>query len=353
MVTIPISGVIGWDVTAQDIREALQKAGGEDVLFEVSSPGGFVSVGLEIYNLIRNYGGHTTARLSGYAMSMASYIPMACDRREAEDNAVFMIHNARGGVWGDHNNILSYGNYVKGLSGLIGKQYVKTTGKDVAEILKWMDDETYFFGDEMVEAGFVHAIIETDKDDDKESAMAAAQAIFTDTVNRMSADATALKNDMIKASAIMNVALPTPAVAGKPEQEVQQMAKLKELLTANPAAQAEYDQAMADARKAGVAEKQTVIDSATPILSSEEYPAAIKAVALKTLKGEASADTLTTTVAVFDAMKEQNADAEAAAEGAAAGETRGQQPPPPVDPTEPVSDEAGLEVAIAAARKEG
>jgi ATP-dependent protease ClpP protease subunit len=349
MKKIAITGIIGWDVTAQDIREALRAAAGEDVTFEISSPGGLVSTGLEIFNLIRNYSGHTTAVLSGYAMSMASYIPLACDRVVAEDNAVYMVHNARGGVWGDHNDILSYGAYVKGLSGLLGKQYVRTTGKAAAEVTGWMDKETFFFGEEMVEAGFVHEIIATDKDKDKAAALAGAQAVFGDTMARLSKDAAQAREDMIKASSILNVATQPPAPAGKPQKEVQQMA-LAELLAQNPAAKAEFDAALAAARTEGAQAVRTTIAAVTPILESAVYPAAIKAVAVKALKGDTSADTLTTTVAVFDAMKEEQAAAAAAAETGATPPTPPQQPAATIDPAKPISCQEELDAEIARAK---
>ena len=55
MKTIPISGVIGYDVSAKDIRSQLDAAKGEPVKCEVSSPGGLAFTGLEIYNLLKNY----------------------------------------------------------------------------------------------------------------------------------------------------------------------------------------------------------------------------------------------------------------------------------------------------------
>ena len=101
MKIIPISGIIGWDISAKEIRAALDTAGGEEIEVQIASPGGFIYDGLEIFNLIRNYKGAKSTRLMGMAASMASYIAMAGDRVIAEDNSIFMIHNAWGGAVGD------------------------------------------------------------------------------------------------------------------------------------------------------------------------------------------------------------------------------------------------------------
>lgn len=173
MKTIAISGVIGWDIMPQQVRDFLAEANGEPITATFASPGGFIAPGLEMFNMFRNYPGKTTAILTGYAMSMSSYIPLAFDEKLAEDNAVFMIHNAGGGVYGDHNDILKYGGYLKGLSGVIAKQYVKTTGKSIEEITAMMDDETYLFGKEMVEA-------EKRIDDEVLKIMAHVKRVFND-----------------------------------------------------------------------------------------------------------------------------------------------------------------------------
>jgi ATP-dependent protease ClpP protease subunit len=343
---LSLSGVVGWDFGAQDVRDFLRDANGADVEFICSSPGGLVSVGIECFNLIRNYPGKTTAILSGYAMSMMSYIPLACDEVVAEDNAVYMIHNARGGVWGDHNDILSYGTYVKGLSGLLGKQYVKKTGKAQAEITEMMDKETFFFGEEMVEAGFVDRIIATEKDKDKDTALFAAQAVFADTMAALSKDAEQVRADMVAASSLMGLATPTPATAGKQEKEVTVM-KLNELLAQNPAAKAEFDALIAAARSEGELAVKAVIDRVAPLMQSGAYPATVAKTALAVLKGEQSMVVLDASVAAIDALREEAAAEKAAAETAKQKETPAGQVPGEGDV---VSSEEDLTAAIAKAQ---
>ena len=69
---ISLSGVVGYDITADNIREQLKEANGEDVIFEINSPGGDVFDGIEIYNIIRGYHGETETRLISLGASMGS-----------------------------------------------------------------------------------------------------------------------------------------------------------------------------------------------------------------------------------------------------------------------------------------
>jgi ATP-dependent protease ClpP protease subunit len=232
MKQITISGIIGWDATAANLRDELKAAGGGPVELVISSPGGFVGEGLEMFNMVRNYKGQTTARLSGYAMSMASYIPLAADRIVAEDNAIYMIHNVRGGVWGDHNDILNFGESTKGMSRLIARAYAKKTGKSAEEIAEMMDKETYLFGEDIVDAGFADEVVEAaEKDDDDEAAALMAKMAFDDCMNRMAADVAAVKADLTKAAALAGrlttkpraQAKPSPADKGAKDMTLEQM----------------------------------------------------------------------------------------------------------------------------------
>jgi len=198
------SGVVGWDVTAGDLRRFLADADGDDVELLISSPGGFIGHALEMFNLVRNYAGKVTAVLSGYAMSAASYIPLAADTIMVEDNAVFMVHNVHGGVFGDHNYILKYGNETAALSRLLAGAYVRHTGKSLEEIQKLMDEETYYYGSEIVEEGFAHELLETDADDDQENFVTAARTAFKECGRTMAKDSQAAADDLSRAMAMFS-----------------------------------------------------------------------------------------------------------------------------------------------------
>jgi len=230
-----MSGVIGWDVIPSDVREFLKDAAGDDIEVIVASPGGLVAQGLEIFNMIRNYPGHTTAILSGYAMSMASYIPLAADKIVAEDNAVFMIHNVHGGVFGDHNYILKYGRETEALSKLLASAYVRHTGKSVDEIAKMMDEETYFYGSEIVDEGFAAELLTTEDGGDQENQLAAARIAFVDCGKKIASDSVAAADDLIMAVALAkaknNLQITNraekPATTNK-EQDIMDLTQLKE-----------------------------------------------------------------------------------------------------------------------------
>lgn len=172
-----LDGVVGWDITTSGVREAMwQKSG--DVPIEMKSPGGFITEGVAIMNIIRNYKkGKTYARVS-FAASMMTQIAMACDEVGIYDNGIFMIHNAQGGVYGDHNEQRKQADLQERMSNMLAQAYVKKTGLSLEAIKKMMDDNTYLFGQEAVDMGFADYLIETDEAKDKVVAVAMADKMF-------------------------------------------------------------------------------------------------------------------------------------------------------------------------------
>lgn len=349
---IPLTGTVGFDITAEAVREELKAAKGGPVEFHVNSPGGFVFEGIEIFNLIRAYPGPTEARITGLAASMASYIVIAADKVSAFDNATFMIHNALTIAIGNHNDMRKVANTLESLSDILAKAYAAKTGKTLKEVKNFMDVDSYFFGNEILKEGFIDEILE-DPDDkggdkEKEAAVIKARALI-ETCNNAMRESNAANTDLDRAVAYVDSmelllgeqpkadmgAAPSantdiddsanidPAGAGKKKQEDKHM-DLKELLAANPGVQAEYDAAMATARtEGGEAVRDSIkatMAKVSPILSSDAYDKPTKDLGVAVITGEKSVEAFDAVVAVVDREIEKAAEAAAQGEEGQGGE---------------------------------
>lgn len=207
---ILISGEIGWDVQPADVRRQLEAAKGGDIDIHIASPGGFIFDGLEIFNLIRDYKrdnlqSKVNMYIKGLAASMASYIAAVpvVDRVYAEDNAAFMIHNAWITIAGDSKQLSKTAEMLNGLDSMLNKAYAERTGKSREEIQKLCDDETWFFGSEMLEAGFVDEIIEAENpnsEKDKAAALATYKMKVSHVLNKVKKNSA---TDLLKAAAML------------------------------------------------------------------------------------------------------------------------------------------------------
>jgi ATP-dependent protease ClpP protease subunit len=354
MIKIVLSGEIGWDIYPEEIREQLNRANGEDLDVHIASPGGGVMSGIEIFNMFRDYKrehpkSQIMATIKGMAASMASYIAMnpAFDLVLAEDNAVFMIHNAWGHTSGDYREMKTFADVLEGLTNIIGKAYTKKTKKKIKEIREMMDNESWFFGDEIVEAGFVDEMVPTkDSKKNKSDAVALAKTTFLNLSEKRNDPENQI--DIQKIAAMIkpennspspeastgeqnNNNAQTPAQRENNNMEVITM-NLVQFLAENPAAKMEYDAILTDnfnaGAKAATESMQAKMNAAAVYLAPDSnYPATVKSIAIDVLKGTKTPESLQTTASAFDALKEAQKSDLAAGETEETGSTPGDQTP--------------------------
>ena len=164
------------EVSSDDVRKALAAfpSGETEMRITIDSPGGDVFEGITIFNIIRDFARNNpdveiTTYVQGMAASMASVIALAAwsvnPRNDVivEDNSIFMIHNAWGIVMGDENDMREGAEWFSKVDDMLRAVYVRRSGKSDDEIKAMMDAETWLWGDEIVQAGFANAIMDSTK----------------------------------------------------------------------------------------------------------------------------------------------------------------------------------------------
>ena len=171
MTIIKIDEEIGyWGISASVINRQLNEASG-DITIEISSPGGSVYEGIAIFNAIKAYDkGEVTTVIVSLAASMASIIALAGDTIKAYDNSLYMIHNASMWAGGDAKELRKKADHLESITNMLAKNYTNKSGKSEKEIIKLLDEETWFYGSEIMDAGFVDEIIDSNADIDSASA---------------------------------------------------------------------------------------------------------------------------------------------------------------------------------------
>jgi ATP-dependent protease ClpP protease subunit len=202
MFELNIFGVIGGkDTETKDtVKKALNDAGGQDVLINISSSGGSIIEGMAISEMIALYAGKTTTRGIGIVASAATIILMAGKKKEMTKNSFFMMHNSWGGVEGnvfelektiqllkmfDEQMAQIYTAQLESKGKLIGGSKEKT----LEEVKKMMAAETWLTADEALEMGFIDIIIEEKEDNnsiyEETYAMIRAEAKFKNIPNQI------------------------------------------------------------------------------------------------------------------------------------------------------------------------
>lgn len=153
MIKLRLSGVVGWDITADNVSAFLNKNDDKDITIFLNSPGGSVVEGLEIYNLLRASGRNITTVLTGIAASMGSIIFLAGDKRIAMTGGLFMIHKPSGFSWGDADDFRKEADLLDKMQGSLQEIYVERAEIDNLE--EAMNAETWFNIQEMKDKGIV------------------------------------------------------------------------------------------------------------------------------------------------------------------------------------------------------
>ncbi len=202
MFELNIFGTIGSkDTETKDtVKKALNEAGGQDVLINISSSGGSIIEGMAISEMIALYSGRTTTRGIGIVASAATIILMAGKRKEMTKNSFFMMHNSWGGVEGnvfelektiellrmfDEQMAAIYTAQLESKGKLIGGSKEKT----LEEVKKMMAAETWLTAEEALEMGFIDMIVEEKKEEhsiyEEAYAMIRAEAKFKNIPNQI------------------------------------------------------------------------------------------------------------------------------------------------------------------------
>lgn len=146
-------------ISASMVVAALQSFGNGPVLIHVNSPGGDVFEGLAMYSTIRQHAGDVTVRVEGLAASAASFVALAGNRVEIEPNAMVMIHDAWSFGIGNAAELHKQASVLDQTSANLASIYQSHSGQgDVASWRALMIEETWYAGQEAVDAGLADAV---------------------------------------------------------------------------------------------------------------------------------------------------------------------------------------------------
>lgn len=149
----------GWGISAKDFISGLKASKAKRPLVRINSPGGSVFDGIAIANYLR--GLEATVQIDGLAASIAGIIALAGKEVRIAENGFFMIHNPWGVAVGDSEQMTAQAELLAKLEDTLANDYAAKSRKPIAEVKKWMADETWFTAAEAKAAGLVDTITET------------------------------------------------------------------------------------------------------------------------------------------------------------------------------------------------
>jgi ATP-dependent Clp protease protease subunit len=172
---ISIYDVIGEDfwtgdgVTSKRVAAALRSIGDQDVIVNLNSPGGDFFEGVAIYSLLKEHPRKVTVKIMGLAASAASVVAMAGDDIQISKAGFMMIHNTWVLAIGNKNDLREAATTLDTFDESMAALYASRSGVTQKKAQQWMDDETWFNGQNAVDEGMADSILASTEIEDKPS----------------------------------------------------------------------------------------------------------------------------------------------------------------------------------------
>jgi ATP-dependent Clp protease, protease subunit len=167
--TISILDVIGEDfwtgggVTSKRVAAALRAIGDQEVFVDLNSPGGDFFEGVAIYNALRAHPKKVTVRVLGLAASAASVIAMAGDEIQIGKAGFLMVHNAWVVAIGNRHDLAEAAKTMEPFDDAMATLYAERAKVKKSKAAEWMDNETWFNGEQAVSEGLADAFLPADQ----------------------------------------------------------------------------------------------------------------------------------------------------------------------------------------------
>jgi ATP-dependent Clp endopeptidase proteolytic subunit ClpP len=158
-------------VCADDIIKALTPYRDRSITIRINSPGGDAFAGVGLYHFLKPL--DVTTIIDGIAASAASLVALAGKQVVMPRSASLMIHEPSGAAIGTAADMRKMADDLEHVRDQMLEIYTEETGVDRDQVMEWMAAETWFTGEEALEAGFVTDL-----------SKAAVQAIGQDALNR-------------------------------------------------------------------------------------------------------------------------------------------------------------------------
>ncbi len=157
-----------WDddcVTYRNFIDELNALGDKKTInVVIQSGGGDVFAANAIYTALVMNQATVTGTVLGICASAATIVLMACEKRQIAKNAILMAHNPSVTLWGSYqaDDLIKLADVTNQVKKSIVTAYMERLDKTEEEINQLMDEESWYVGQEAVDAGFCDSIIEAD-----------------------------------------------------------------------------------------------------------------------------------------------------------------------------------------------
>ncbi len=160
---IYITDAIGeWGQSVNDFQKEFNQIKDKRAIrVYINSPGGSVTDGWSIYNIISKYRDKVEVEVIGMAASIASVIALSGSKLIMNKGTYYMIHRASTLMWGSAKDLRKTADLMEMMETDIVNLYETKTALTRDEIIQAMEDETWYTASEALDVGFADMVNDT------------------------------------------------------------------------------------------------------------------------------------------------------------------------------------------------
>lgn len=152
-----------WGINVYDFSRTINEMMDIPVIhLRINCPGGEIFEAAAMQKIMAEHPATFLAHIDCLAASAMSFMIRGANKRIISDMGFIMIHRAMSGMYGNGDELQSWGEALKKMDNTICESYMKVTGKEKEEVMSWMEKETWFSAEEALEHGFVDEISEAE-----------------------------------------------------------------------------------------------------------------------------------------------------------------------------------------------
>lgn len=149
----------GFGVTVADFKKDFDNIrNSKTIHLLLNTPGGAVTDGMAIYNILSGVRDKLDVEIIGMAASMGSVVALSGRTLTMDEGTYFMIHNPWTISWGDSDQLRHDAEVLDKMQNEIISIYVAHSTKSAEEIEEMMAAETWLTAEEAKNAGFADTI---------------------------------------------------------------------------------------------------------------------------------------------------------------------------------------------------
>jgi ATP-dependent Clp endopeptidase proteolytic subunit ClpP len=147
-----------WGISSNEVADFLNSNKDQDVEIRINSPGGSVTEGIAIYNLLKNHSGNVSIVVDSLCASISTIIALGGDSLTMNLGSMFMIHNPWMMTFGDSEDLRKEANVLDAMKEQLINIYMTKFEGSRDELIAMMDEESWLSDTEAMKFGFVDSI---------------------------------------------------------------------------------------------------------------------------------------------------------------------------------------------------